>query len=173
MKKFLEIPKFSNIQISKYFQCGALVCALIISSFSLTAQSTDRSKPPALGPTPSIKVNPMQKFTLSNGLQVVVYEKKEVPIIQLNLVIKAGSVNETSDKLGLAGMTANMMDEGAAGKSSLELSDEIDFLGAEVGASGGLHNSAVTLRSTVSKFDAALKRISFSVPISRQRNWTV
>ena len=132
---------------------------LLLVSFSILifAQSPDRTKPPVLGPTPSIKVNAVQRFTLSNGLRVIVYEKKEVPIVQMNLVVKAGSVNESNDKLGLAGMTANMMDEGAAGKTSLELSDEIDFLGADIGATGGLHNSGVTLRSTVSKFDAALK----------------
>ncbi|MFA6467255.1 MAG: pitrilysin family protein [Bacteroidota bacterium] len=148
------------LSITKLFRSNFFILLFLVGSVSVNAQLPDRTKPPALGPTPSLKVNALQKFTLSNGLQVVVYEKKEVPIIQLNLVVKAGSVNETSDKLGLAGMTANMMDEGAAGKSSLELSDEIDFLGADIGASGGLHNSGVTLRSTVSKFDAALKLFS-------------
>ncbi len=162
MGKKLAISRYSNFKISKFIVDQLLVLSLALSiiSVSLYAQSPDRSKPPVLGPTPSLKVNAMQNFTLSNGLKVVVYEKHEVPIIQMNLVVKAGSVNETPDKLGLAGITANMMDEGAAGKSSLELSDEIDFLGAEVGASGGLHNSGVTLRSTVSKFDAALKLFS-------------
>jgi predicted Zn-dependent peptidase len=157
-----RISKFSHFQIFKFISIPFTILSLtvLVLSSSMLAQSPDRTKPPVLGPTPSLKVNALQKFTLSNGLRVVVYEKKEVPIIQLNLVIKAGSVNETAEKLGLAGMTANMMDEGAAGKTSLELSDEIDFLGADIGAFGGLHNSAVTLRSTVSKFDAALKLFS-------------
>ncbi len=131
-----------------------LLCALTVITFG---QGPDRTSPPVLGPTPSLSLNPIQTFTLGNGLRVIVYEKHEVPIIQMNLVIQAGSVNESSAKLGLAGMTASMMDEGAGGKSSLELSDEIDFLGASIGAFGGLHTSGVTLRSTVSKFDAALK----------------
>lgn len=135
------------------------IFSVVILSY-LNSQTPDRTKPPALGPTPSLKVNAVQKFRLSNGLQVVVYEKKEVPIVQMNLVVKAGSVNETPDKLGLSGMTANMMDEGAAGKSSLELSDEIDFLGSSIGASGGMHTSGVSLHSTVSKFDASLKLFS-------------
>lgn len=129
-----------------------LTCAIFLS-----AQSPDRTKPPALGPTPSLKINPTQKFTLNNGLPVYVYEKRDVPIIQLNLVIKAGSVDEPADKLGLAGLTANMMDEGAAGKTALELSDEIEFLGTSISVSGGLHTSGVSMRSTTSKFDASLK----------------
>lgn len=136
--------------------CGA---TFLVSLF-LFAQGPDRTAVPLLGPTPSLRVNPIQHFTLKNGLHVIVYEKNEVPVIQMNLVVKAGSVNETPDKLGLAGITANMMDEGAAGKSSLELSDEIDFLGADIGARGGLHTSGVSLRCTVSKFDEALKLFS-------------
>ncbi len=144
--------KNSNFQYSMFNVAAAL---FFVFSFTF-AQSPDRSKPPALGPTPSVKINAVQKFTLKNGLQVVVYEKHEVPIVQMNLVVKAGSVNEPPDKLGLAGLTAAMLDEGAGGKSSLELSDAIDFLGTTIGASGGLHTSGVAMRSTVSKLNESL-----------------
>ncbi len=153
MKKQLNISKFINFKIVKFI---IIPVCLLVNTSTMIAQSPDRTKPPALGPTPSLKINPVQKFVLSNGLAVIVYEKKEVPIVQMNLVIKAGSVNESADKLGLAGLTAAMMDEGAAGKSALQLSDEIDFLGSSIGASGGLHTSGVSLYSTVSKFDASL-----------------
>jgi len=144
--------------MTRSFIRTVLVFALTVGV--LYAQMPDRSKPPALGPTPSLKVNAVQKFTLSNGLLVVVYEKNEVPIIQMNLVIKSGSVDEPSDKLGLSGLTANMMDEGAAGKTALQLSDEIDFLGTTISVSGGLHTSLVAMLSTTSKFDASLKLFS-------------
>jgi zinc protease len=136
---------------------NTLVFYVLFGSAFVNAQLPDRTKPPALGPTPSVKINAVQRFNLKNGLLVVVYEKHEVPIVQMNLVVKAGSVNETADKLGLAGLTANMMDEGAAGKSSLELSDAIDFLGTTIGVSGGLHTSGVAMRSTISKLDESLK----------------
>ncbi|KAB2926106.1 MAG: insulinase family protein [Bacteroidetes bacterium] len=134
----------------------AIICLAALIAVPASAQEPDRSAPPPLGPTPSLKVNPMQKFTLSNGLPVIVYEKREVPIVQVNLVIKAGSVDEPAAKLGLAGLTAAMMDEGAAGKTALQLSDEVDFLGTSLSVSGGLHTSGVSMRSTVSKFDASL-----------------
>ncbi len=148
-----------NFQLSIFNSASVFILVFLLYALPLnvSAQSPDRTKPPALGPTPSVKINPVQKFTLKNGLQVIVYEKHEVPIVQMNLVVKAGSVNESSDKLGLAGVTANMLDEGAGGKSALELSDAIDFLGTSIGASGGLHTSGVSMRSTVSKFDESLK----------------
>jgi zinc protease len=146
-----------NNNIINVFTIYLMTSLLLISSVFVNAQSPDRTKPPVLGPTPSVKINAVQRFTLKNGLLVVVYEKHEVPVVQMNLIVKAGSVNENPAKIGLAGLTANMMDEGAAGKSSLELSDAIDFLGTTIGVSGGLHTSGVAMRSTVSKLDESLK----------------
>ncbi|MDD8017629.1 MAG: pitrilysin family protein [Bacteroidota bacterium] len=146
-----------QLSIVNFMKIAVLFFFITLFSHQAYAQSPDRTKPPALGPTPSVKINAVQKFELKNGLQVIVYEKHEVPIVQMNLVIKAGSVNESNDKLGLAGLTANMLDEGAAGKSSLELSDAIDFLGTSINSNGGLHTTGVSMRSTVSKFDESLK----------------
>jgi zinc protease len=55
---------------------------------SLVAQAPDRSKPPALGPTPSLSLPPVTRQTLSNGLQVLILEKHQVPLAQINLVVK-------------------------------------------------------------------------------------
>lgn len=159
MKTFFNYPPsvIEKIIHSNFF---AFAIVFALSSTTVYSQAPDRSAPPKLGPTPSLKMNAVQKFSLKNGLPVIVYEKHEVPIVQILLVVKAGSVNESENQLGLAGMTANMMDEGAAGKSSLELSDAIDFLGASISTTGGLHSSSVSLRCAVSKLDESLKLFS-------------
>lgn len=148
-----------NFQLStlKLSKLAFAILFIALFFYGVNAQSVDRTKPPKLGPTPSLKINPVKKFMLQNGLIVVVYEKHEVPIIQMNLVIKAGSINEPEEKLGIAGMTANMMDEGAAGKSALQLADEIDFLGTDISVGAGMHTTGISMRSTVSKFDESLK----------------
>jgi predicted Zn-dependent peptidase len=53
-------------------------------------------------------------------------------------------------------MTANMLDEGAGGKTSLVLSDAIDFLGTTISIKGGLHTTGISMRSTLSKLDESL-----------------
>ncbi|MGE5314651.1 MAG: M16 family metallopeptidase [Acidobacteriota bacterium] len=145
--------------ISRRFLTTALLVAgtALSSPIAHAQQTVDRSTPPALGPTPSIRMNPVQKFSLKNGLRVIVYEKHEVPIVQMSLVVRAGNVDEPADRLGLAGMTANMLDEGAGGKSSLELADAIDYLGTTISTYGGIQTSSVSMRSTVSKLDESLK----------------
>jgi len=121
------------------------------------AQKPDRSKIPALPPPAKLVLPAIQQFELSNGLKVYLMEKHEVPLVQLNLIVKTGSVNDPENKTGLANITADMMDEGAAGKSSLELADAIDYLGAKINTNSDHHFSGIYLHTPLSKFDDALK----------------
>ena len=132
---------------------------VILFSFSIFiyAQNPDRTKPPQLPPPQKLKLPDIQVFKLSNGLKVVLMEKHEVPLIQLNVVIKTGEVNDPENKSGLANFTMDMLDEGAAGKSSLEIADLIDYLGAKIRTSAGYHYSGVYLHTPLSKFNDALK----------------
>jgi zinc protease len=137
-----------------------LTFAVLFLVLPLSAQLPDRSKPPVLGPPPTMKLPAIQKLTLSNGIPVIVFEKHSVPLMQLDLIIRAGSVNESDDQLGLANLTAAMMREGAGEKSSLELAEAIDFLGVTIRSFTGAHVSVVSLSSTMSKFDEAYKLFS-------------
>ncbi len=128
---------------------GLLLCSQTLS------QNADRSKPPELGPPPSLTLPTMQKATLSNGITVVVMEKHNVPLVQINLELRVGAALESEDKIGLASLTASMLKEGAAGKSSLELADAIDYLGASISTGAGVHTTGISLHTTLSKFDRA------------------
>jgi zinc protease len=135
-----------------------IVCFLVaFLSITITAQKVDRTKPPQLPPPQELKVAPVQKFELSNGLKVYLMEKHEVPLVQLNVIVKTGTVNDPENKTGLANMMMDMMDEGAAGKTALQLADEIDFLGASITTGAGIHTSGIYLHTMLSKFEPALK----------------
>jgi zinc protease len=139
---------------------SALGSALLATGFlcvSLAAQQPpDRSKVPALGAAPQLKLPAIQKRVLSNGVPVWVVEAHEVPLAQITLLVKAGGSDDPAGKFGLASLTAAMLDEGAGTRSALEIADEIDFLGAELGASGSFDASAVRLGVPVARLGAAL-----------------
>ena len=120
------------------------------------AQKPDRSTPPKPGPPPALKLPPVQKSTLSNGLRVWVVEQHEVPLVQVNMIIRAGSAADPQGKYGVASMTSNMLDEGAGGKSALELADAIEFLGAQLTTTSTFDYSAVRLSTPVTNLDEAL-----------------
>lgn len=111
---------------------------------------------PALGPVPALTFPAIQRSTLGNGLELVVVEKHEVPLVQVNLQIAAGSVHEDASKLGLASLTADLLDEGAAGRSALALGEAFESLGARFSTGATVHRAVVTLRVPVERLEEAL-----------------
>jgi zinc protease len=131
--------------------------AIILCAGILYAQAPDRSKPPESGAPPSMKLPPIQHLKLSNGLNVVLMEKHDVPLVQVELIVRAGSALDPENLSGLASMTAAMMEEGAGKMNSLELADAIDFLGATISPYAGQHSCGVSMHTPLSKLDAALE----------------
>lgn len=134
----------------------ALVSILLLSVQCVVAQKPDRTAPPKPGPTPEFHMGGIDHMTLANGLRVVFVEKHQVPLVQMNLIVRAGSLNDPEGKLGLASMTSTLMMDGAGGRDALQLADAIDYLGARIGVAAGQHTFGVTLHTPVSKLDSAL-----------------
>jgi zinc protease len=133
-----------------------LACALLMG-MSVAAQGPpDRAKPPEVGPASELKLPPIHKRTLSNGVSVWLVESHEVPLVQTTLLLKAGASEDPTGKFGLASMTMAMLDEGAGTRSALEIADEIDFLGATLDASSSFDASAVRLGVPVARLAPAL-----------------
>jgi predicted Zn-dependent peptidase len=133
-----------------------LTSLMTVAAVSLTAQAPDRSRPPALGPAPSLNLPRIEKQQLSNGVPVWIVELHEVPVVQVNLVVLSGSGDDPAGKYGIASLTAAMMMEGAGTRSSLELADAIDFLGADLDTGSTSDASAVRLHTPVSRLADAL-----------------
>jgi zinc protease len=117
----------------------------------VSAQAPDRSKPPATGPAPALKLPAIQKRQLTNGLPVWIVELHKVPVAQLNLVVLGGSADDPAGKYGAASLTAMMLEEGAGSRSSLEIADAIDFLGADLSAGSGVDSLGVRLHVPVAR----------------------
>lgn len=129
-------------------------------TIAVSAQKPDRSKYPQATELKSLQLPEIQKFQLANGLPVYLVQKSQVPIIQFGLYFNAGSIYDTDDKLGLARMTADLMDEGAGDLDALALSEKIEFLGISLSASAGLEQLSVNLFTPVSKLNDALPLLS-------------
>lgn len=136
----------------------AALAALTVAALPgpLTAQAVDRTRPPALGPAPALRLPPVQTATLPNGLVLAVVEMHKVPVVDVSLVLDAGSVADPADLPGLATFTANMLDEGAGRRSALEISEEADFLGANLNTGAGYDVASVTLHVAKRQLGAAL-----------------
>ncbi len=107
--------------------------------------AVDRTKKPELGPPPALKLPKVQAQKLSNGLEILVVEMHEVPVVDVTIALRAGAVRDPDDLPGLATFTANMLDEGAGTRSALALAEEVGFLGATLTANAGTENAVVQL----------------------------
>lgn len=137
-------------------KCVTLVIALLLTVPVLAQQPPDRSKPPALGPVPALKLPPLEKRTLSNGLQVWIMGIHKVPTVHLQLAVRTGVAADPPRKFGLASLTAAMLDEGAGSRSALDISDAVDFLGAQLATTGTVDATYVDLHVPVARLEDAL-----------------
>ena len=117
------------------------------------ADSFDRSAQPKVGPAPKFAPKPVVRRKLSNGLEVLIAERHELPIQSIELVFKGGETLVPAEKHGLASMTASLLTEGTTSRDALKLSDELAEIGASLSARGGLESSSVTV-TTLTKHTA-------------------
>ncbi len=88
-----------------------------------------RSAPPARGWAGASE--------LSNGLRVVVEESHELPIVDVELVFRAGAAHDPPERAGLARIAARMLRMGTRELSASETDDAIDGLGATLSVDVG------------------------------------
>jgi zinc protease len=129
---------------------------LALGASLIAQQAPDRSKPPQPGAPPELKLPEITKRQLGNGLAVWIVEAHEVPVAQINLVIRSGSANDPPRRFGLANMTAAMLAQGAGSRSALEVADAIDYLGATLAADSTSDMSAIRLHVPVARLADAL-----------------
>jgi zinc protease len=137
-----------------------LLVILFLLGITAFAQLPDRTAPPKLEKAKNLQLPPLQRFTLSNGLNVLLMEKHSVPLVQVNLLIQTGSFEDPAGKEGLSSFTMDLLDEGAANYSALQLADEIEFLGSQISTHSGSFTSGVNCSSPISKLDNVLKLMS-------------
>src|SRR5918997_671380 len=96
-----------------------------------------------------VKLPKAQEFTLDNGLTVLVLEDNRFPVVNLSLNISgAGPIYEPKDRPGLANITAQMLREGTKTRTSRQIAEEIERLGASVFTSSGFGSSAASVSAS-------------------------
>ena len=116
----------------------------------------DRSKMPEPQLAPMARFPQVQKATLSNGLKIILAERHTIPYVNFDLVVDAGYAADQFALPGTASLALQMLDEGTARRSSLEISEELALLGANLSAGSSLDYSLVTLGTLKEKLDQAL-----------------
>lgn len=119
-------------------------------------EGLDRSQVPPSGANPTIKVPDTYTFAVGDGVEVLGAQNTEVPTTTISLRIKAAQSHEPLDKLGLASLTAGLMNEATTERTAEEISNELDKLGSSVSFSSGDTYSTMRVRTLTENLDATL-----------------
>lgn len=120
----------------------------VISAFgtNLLAQNMNedfrKTAPAPLAPIPFNITKPFET-TLPNGLKVVIFEDKRLPLVSYRLAFPTGDINDPKDGTGLTSAVTSMLDEGTKNRTSKQFADEIEKLGASVSSSSTSDNTIV------------------------------
>src|ERR1700722_16386486 len=86
--------------------CAALACGALFSQMAFAA-----SEPAAASlKVPNLKY---EKYTLPNGLEVILREDHRLPLVAVDLWYHVGPVNEKAGRTGFAHLFEHMMFEGS------------------------------------------------------------
>lgn len=86
-----------------------------------------------------------KRTVLESGLIVMHAPRHNLPILTATILVKVGTMAEPEGKDGLSNLTASMLLEGTKNRTSNEISEQVDFIGASLGASAGHENVSITL----------------------------
>ena len=124
--------------------------------FRRAADDFDRSVMPPIGENPSIILPAIWRAELENGIPVLGALNSETPTVAIRLRIEAGQRNEPVEQLGLAALTASMMNEATTQSSNEELSNRLRKLGSSVQFGAGDDDTVMSIRSLSKNLDETL-----------------
>jgi len=110
----------------------------------------DLIQAPPLKPAQAVTLPTVERFTLPNGLEVMIVKSDRLPTVAMQLAIRAGRGEEPLARLGVAELTANVLPKGSKKKSALAIAQAIDFVGGSITADASFEATWVSC-STLAK----------------------
>ncbi len=118
------------------------------------------------------KAKPIQRFTLSNGLRLLVREDSRLPLVSATAVFKAGLLVETPQTAGISRLFASVLTKGTKTRTAEQIADAIESVGGSISSDAGNNSFAVNVEATkadltliVDLLSDVLKNPSFPEPI--------
>ncbi len=120
----------------------------------------------------------IEQWEAEKGVPVYFVENHSLPIVDVSVVINAGSAQDPENRAGVAALTEGLLAKGAGDMDENALSDALADLGAVLGGAAGRLSSEVTLRTlsdnykkSLSIFLDVLTKPHFTLPVfERERN---
>jgi zinc protease len=138
------------------FSFGGVIVLAAHSAFAIGG--TD--KPPAPSVPHATTFAHPREAKLDNGLQVLVAERRDLPLITIQLVVRSGSEADPENLAGTASMTASLLTKGTEKRSAPEIANAIESLGGTIFSGGGWDSASAGVVVMSDKAEPALDVLS-------------
>ena len=102
----------------------------LMLTFPAFAQ-VDRNQQPQPGPAPVIQLGEPERFTLKNGLSVLIVENNKLPRASVSVTLDNPPIAE-GEMAGVSAMTAALLGKGSKKIDKDSFNEEVDFMGASI-----------------------------------------
>ncbi|MEI6488115.1 MAG: pitrilysin family protein [Bacteroidota bacterium] len=129
-------------------------------SYAPNPDNFDRSIKPTPGPAKSVKIPDYYNFKMKNGINVIGTVNSESPQVTIVLNIEGGSLVLPPDmikKMGVAELTANLLNEGTKNYTTEKIAAELEKIGATISFSANKYNTSIRIECLKKYIDATLK----------------
>lgn len=118
--------------------------------------------PPPIGPAPEVPIPRLHRFTLKNGLRVVLVQDRRFPLAELRLSLPAGRTAEEQDENGLSFAASELILKGTKKRDGAGISNAVARLGYSLHVEAGMEFfklSAAGLSKNAARFFAVVNEL--------------
>ncbi len=146
-ESMISMPFYSSPFLP--FFVAMCLCVLAVNIFT-------QETPPAPSASKAVTVPAVSEKKLANGLTIAVVEKKAVPLVTIQLLVKSGASSEDASKAGLADLTASLLTKGTKTRTATQIAEAVEFLGGTLNSGADWNGSFVRITVTSDKVDQAM-----------------
>ncbi len=107
------------------------------------AGRADLIRPPSPAAPRPVDLPKPVRFTLANGLPVLVLRQDHLPVVAFQLAVRAGTVDEPRGKRALADVTAALLVRGTKTRTGADIADLISGSAGSLGSSADFENTHI------------------------------
>jgi zinc protease len=152
-----DVPRAVAEESQSASSAGASSAATSVAAAGSAAAEAWRDHMPAPGPARPLSLPVPQRFTLPNGLTVLLIEQHRLPVVAADLVVLSGSEANPPQKPGLASFTAALLDQGTGRRSAEQIADQLAQVGATLATGSTSDYSYLAVRALTESMQPAFE----------------
>ncbi|BAK64918.1 peptidase M16 family protein [Sphingobium sp. SYK-6] len=100
---------------------------------------------PDVTSSPALDFPDVETATLANGIKVHLARRATVPAVRIAVSFDAGIASDRKDRLGLSALMLSLLDEGTTTRSTIQIAEEQERLGASISTGQSMDRTSVSL----------------------------